>query len=318
MEKCIWISWEVHRRNRGISDALSCPLHEITYNKQRFSRYLQSSLKTLRYIRQHKFQYVIAQNPSILLALLTVSLRKWFRYKSIIDSHNSGLFPMEGQSRFLMALSKWLQRNADITVVTNPNLKRVVESNGGKGFVLFDKVPDAPQTKAFRLEGKYNIACISTFNRDEPYQQIIDAAHLIPDDMYIYFTGKYQAKINRGSTPPNVKLLGFVPEDEYWSLLDSADVIIDLTLRDDCLVCGAYEGIAVGKPLILSKTVAIMNYFNRGCVYVDSEKCSIASGILEAFKQIDLLKRDIVRLRDLLKEDWEKRIKLFVETLNTL
>ena len=58
-------------------------------------------------------------------------------------------------------------------------------------------------------------------------------------------------------------------KDEYVSMLYSVDATIDLTNRENCLVCGAYESVAAGKPMILSKTQALMEYFNKGAVYVE-------------------------------------------------
>ena len=132
------------------------------------------------------------------------------------------------------------------------------------------------------LDGRVNAVFICTFGVDEPYLEVIEAARAIPDDIYIYITGKFEGKVEQSTLPCNVKLLGFVPDDEYWLMLASADFIIDLTLRHDCLVCGAYEGVAMEKPLILSDTDALKSYFIQGCIYVKPTAHSIANGILEA------------------------------------
>lgn len=318
MRKGIWISWEIQRRNKGISSALFWPLHEIVSSRNRFFRYLYSSYETLKLLYNKRTPFVVVQNPSIILASLAICLKFLIGYKILVDTHNSGLIPLGGRSIVLMAISKWLQRHADLTIVTNSNLKKIVELNRGRAFVLPDRMPEVPATVAFPLEGKYNIACISTFKEDEPYRQIIDASRLIPPEMFIYFTGQYQGKIDVDLLPLNVKLVGFIPEPKYWSLLNSVDAIIDLTLRDDCLVCGAYEGIAVGKPLILSRTEAIMDYFRAGCIYVDPKPTSIAAGIQTAFDQFERLSKEIVRLKDILAEDWEVRINQLIDTLNSL
>ena len=42
-------------------------------------------------------------------------------------------------------IAQWLQREADITIVTNPELKKQVEGKGGHAVCLPDKLPDAPR-----------------------------------------------------------------------------------------------------------------------------------------------------------------------------
>jgi len=285
--KGIWLTWEIQRRNKGISAALKWPLYEITFSGSRFKRYLYSSLATIRIIKTEKPQVVVAQNPSIVLALLVVLLGWLFKYRTVIDAHNSGICPLEGKSKFLMLVAKWLQCNADLTIVTNDQLRSTVESNGGKAIVMPDMLPEAPPTRANPLSGRFNLAYICTYSKDEPYKEVVKAAANLPKDVHIHITGRYNGKIDENNVPENVKLLGFISDEQYWDLLSSVDVIIDLTLRENCLVCGAYEAVSKGKPLILSDTKALRNYFSKGCVYVQPDSDSIYNGIICALDQKD-------------------------------
>jgi glycosyltransferase involved in cell wall biosynthesis len=307
--KGIWITWEKQRRNLGISSALSWPLCEIIVNKPRLMRYLYSIYLTLKNIQSDKPDVIAVQNPSIVLAMLGVILKYLFKYTLIIDAHNSGILPAEGKSNTLMFISRWLQRNADITIVTNPELQMVVESNGGKAYVLPDSLPDVPSIASLELEGRVNIVFICTYNVDEPYREVIEAARLLPDDVLIYITGKYQGKVEPLLMPKNVKILGYVSEETFWAMLTSADIIMDLTLREGCLVCGAYEGVALLKPLILSDTRVLRSYFNDGCVYVKPDVSSIASGILEAIDCIDNLHFGISKLKGEIEVEWKAKIR---------
>ena len=141
---------------------------------------------------------------------------------------------------------------------------------------------------------------------------------LIPEDIMIYVTGKYKGKVDEHVIPDNVKLLGFVPDDRFWALLSSVDFILDLTLREGCLVCGAYEGVALGKPLILSDTKALRAYFSQGCLYVAPSGAAIASGIMNAISQRDALIVDIHALKDTLQKSWSLRLQAFQDTLSSL
>ncbi len=311
MQQGIWITWEKQRRNQGIASELNFALYEIIYKKPRLIRYLMSSIKTIRIIVHKKPSCLVVQNPSLVLAALAVLLRCIFKYRLIVDSHNSGIFPLEARSKILMILSKLIQKRAELTIVTNEKLKTEVMSNGGNPFVLPDKIPDVPSIIS-RLQlsnDNINVACICTFSEDEPYYNIMNAASLVSSDIIIYVTGKYYGKVNIDDIPKNVRLLGFIPEHTYWSLLLASDIIIDLTLRQDCLVCGAYEAIAVEKPLILSNTEVTTFYFNKGCIYVNpNESKSIAYGIDLAIKNYGVLKKDILDLKQQLNRKWNDQI----------
>ena len=311
MNDGIWITWELHRRNRGISQALSWNLCEIRIKKSIFFRFILSIYKTGKIIHSKRPKFVVAQNPSIVLSMITVFLRLFYKYVLIIDAHNSGIYPLEGKSKILMVISKFLQKSADITIVTNDSLKKIVDRNGGKAFVLPDKIPIVPEIEKRNLPGKFKIARISTFHDDEPYKNIIDSGNFISKDIHIYMTGNYKGKVQKNKLPENVKLLGYITEKEYWRLLSAVDGIIDLTRRENCLVCGAYEGLAVGKPLILSNTKTIKSYFSKGCIYVSTNSKDIAKGIMLLSGKKQNLEKEIKVLRKFLIYDWEDRLKLF-------
>ncbi len=316
--KGIWLTWEHQRRNIGISSALNWQLYEIALNKSPLYRYLYSSVRTLLILLREKPEVVIVQNPSIVLAVLASLLKPIMSYKLVMDAHNAGIYPSEGENRWLMILAKWLQKQADLVVVTNEELKKVVEDNGGRGFILPDRLPDAHETKPYVLDGKFRVAFICTYAADEPYDSVFEAARMLPEDIIIYVTGKYQSVVDTTCLPGNVRLLGFVPDDEFWALLNSVDYIMDLTTREGCLVCGAYEGVSLRKPLILSDTKAIREYFYKGTVYVKPNAESIYNGILEAIKKRDELKTEIDDLKETLSQAWNSRIEEFNKILLNL
>lgn len=316
--KGIWITWEIQRRNKGISSALKWPLYEITYSGSRWRRYLYCMVETVQVILKEKPQIIVAQNPSIVLAILIVLLRKVFGFRAVIDAHNSGIYPAEGDSKVMMWVSKWLQRLSDLTVVTNDHLRRVVEANKGRAVVLPDRLPDVPEVRMYPLNGRINLAYICTYSIDEPFMEVFHAARLLPGDVMIYVTGKYHDKIDSSTVPDNVRLLGFIPDNEFWSLLSSVDLIIDLTFRENCLVCGAYEAVALEKPIILSGTKTLRTYFTKGCIYVSPSSDSILNGIQEAIDKRENLYKDILKLKEELKDSWSKKLEDFRQAVKDL
>lgn len=315
--KGIWVTWEFQRRNEGISASIGFPLYQIEVQSSRLLRYLKSAVATFKAIKKERPEIVVSQNPSIFLAIFTVLYSKVGKYYPVIDAHNSGIYPFEGKVKAFNIIAAWLQRKAFLTIVTNLPLKHVVQNNGGRAFVLPDAIPRVPvKLKQLRLNGKYNLVSICTFSDDEPYKEIIAAAQLLPDDVHIYITGRFEGKVNIKDLPRNVHLTGFVPEQEYWDLLYSAHVIMDLTYRENCLVCGAYEGVALEKPLILSNTAVLKEYFSKGCVYSNPEKLDIHTAILESIKNIGQLQEAITELREEISSDWCRKIVCLMEMLN--
>lgn len=304
----IWITWEFQRRNYGISSALGWPLNEFDLKSSRLIRYIKSIGKSVRAVHEYQPDVVAAQNPSIILAITTILICKLSGRKCIIDAHNSGIYPGEGKNALLLSVANWIQRNSDLTIVTNNELKSVVERHGGRAFVLPDRIPEVKNSQKMDLEGRHTIAYICTFSDDEPYLNVIEAAKLLPPDIKIYITGKYGDRLKGKEIPENVVLLGYISNEEYWSLLNSVEIVMDLTLRENCLVCGAYEAIAVSKPLILSNTRALRSFFHRGCIYVDSSFGSIAKGIISAINQIDGLRSEVNEFRSILNKDWENML----------
>jgi hypothetical protein len=317
MKKGIWITWEKQRRNIGISSALGWPLYEIVMDNRRLSRYAKSSIRTLAAIIGERPKFVAAQNPSIVLAFFVILLKRFFGYKVIIDAHYCGIYPLEGCCNLLMALSNWLQKKADLTLVTNEKMAAVVTMNKGNAFVLTDRIPSTPFIKKSRMGREFNIAYICTFAKDEPFDEVISAADKLDRGVFVYVTGKYPDDVASGSLPRNVKLVGYLSDIDYWSLLLSVDAIMDLTLRQDCLVCGAYEGVAVEKPLILSDTAALRAHFDKGCVYVLPSSDSIEAGIQTAIRERDILNSEISVLKKSLIQQWSVQLSGLQKRINS-
>jgi len=308
MSKKIWITWEDQRRNRELCGSFSIKLFEfkeIDKIKNLILKYFMGSLRTFNLLREEKPLIVFGQNPSIVLSLFLIFAKYYFHFRLIIDAHNAGLFPLGGRAKLLNFASRFIQSSADLTIVSNEILKQNVEMNGGRAFVLQDKIPELLPVNLKRLQGKYNILFICTYADDEPYQIVFQAAKRISRDIIIYVTGNFDKKeINPGDVPANVVLTGFLPENDYVAMLKSVDATIDLTNRENCLVCGAYESIAAGKPMILSKTRALMEYFNQGAVYVEHTTESITNGINEVIQRNNELSQKIRNLKKIRISEW--------------
>jgi len=320
IRKRLWITWEDQRRNRELSKALGAKLFEfkdIDLIKNPFRKYLFGIVRTIKVILREKPGVVFGQNPSIVLSFFLICVKRFLGIKVVIDAHNAGIFPAEGKFVVLMTVSRFIQRNADLVIITNKGMKQHVESNGGKAFILQDKIPDIPLAGELReLKGKVNLLFICSYAADEPYQAVIEAAASLPEDIFIYITGNYKKADHLPvDLPANIRLTGFLPTEEFENFLHSVDATIDLTAREDCLVCGAYESVAVGKPMILSDTKALRDYFYVGAVYTLHTVAAIQQAVMELVARREELTTQAKRLKKERIVFWKRQRQLFEQYL---
>lgn len=304
----LWITWEIQRRNRSLSTELSARLVEITSNRHRSIRYLTSIFRTLSNIRQHKPEILFVQNPSIILALTAVIYNKLTKLPVVIDAHNAGVFPSDNDKSLLNRLARFILKNTPLTIVTNNKLAEYVVAVGGRATVLPDPLPEIPDNNARKkLKGRVNALFICTWADDEPYQNVIEAAKLLDEDIYIYITGNAKGKDKFfAPLPENIILTGYLSEADFNAMLYSCDFILDLTTREDCLVCGAYESLAANRPMILSDTTALKKYFKNSAIYTDNTIQSIAEQISFASIQIPQLAAKTVKVKQEIIDNWQQ------------
>ena len=315
MAKRLWITWEYQRRNVSLSEVLNMSLRQFDVLYGGIRRYAVLLFYTLVTFLKERPALVVAQNPSLILALFAVYYGRLVRTPVVVDAHNAGIYPelfirgSERTSYWLKRLSWHLFRKARFTIVTNSGLKEYVESHGGRAVVLPDRVPVLPfKQKPVSLKGRANILCICSYDVDEPYMEVLAAARQISPQICIYLTGRYKGKENLPSiAPPNVIFTGYLPEEDFVDLLRSCDVVLDLTLLEDCLVCGAYEAVAAEKPMILSDSRANRELFNKGVLYVNNTADDIAQKIEMAVAQVECLQKDCMDLRREMDEAWDRR-----------
>jgi glycosyltransferase involved in cell wall biosynthesis len=159
----------------------------------------------------------------------------------------------------------------------------------------------------------WNFVLICSYAKDEPYVEVFKSAEFLPVNFTIFVTGNYKGKVNPKDVPLNVRLTGYLSETEYWALINKCQIVMDLTIKDDCLVCGAYEGIAAGKPLIISDTAASRELFRIGCVYVKSKAESITQGILKAVSEYNNNVIEISKLKIEMEHKWKSYLNVIRE-----
>lgn len=290
--KIIWLTWERQIRNRSMAKHLGVPVFEVLFNHGRFVRYVISIIITLRILCKERPSIVICQNPSIVLTVLLIFLRNIFNYKMVIDAHFGAVDAGNG-SKAPQRVLDWCNRTADLIIVTNDHHAHYVRGLGGRVFICPDPLPDLSRYRQTRIDATKNIFLICSFDVDEPYCEILKAFDELANEGFrLSISGKYKSSGIIPDDFPYVKFLGFLPEDEYYQNLFSSQLIIDLTDNDNCLVCGAYEALSAGKPLVLSKKKALMNYFTGGTVFTENKAEGIAEAVRQAYAGKEKLAED--------------------------
>ena len=303
--RLIWITWETQRRNRSLSNALDAKLFEITSNSSRPLRYIKSIKKTRQLIKQENPDVIFAQNPSLILSCYIILWRKLSKVspRIVLDYHNAGVYPTNGKE-----LSQWAAKNADAVLVTNKQLANVIQGWGAKPIIVPDFLPKlhTPTTTQKPSSKDINVLFICSWSEDEPIREVVTATEILAKQhsIAVHITGKPKVKAYLGDTtiPKSVILTGFLPEQDFDNLIHNSDLIIDLTTRDNCMVCGAYEAVAAGVPALLSDNEATRNYFQSGMEFTDNTAGDIAEKIDKMIKNRKQYKDEIEELKNELKK----------------
>ena len=295
----IWIAWENQIRNESLSTRLGADLYVLLTEKTRLARYAICCYRSLRIIWKRRPKVVFAPNPSLVLAYLVLILRSVFRYHLVIDAHYAGVIA-PSRYPFLQRVLDLCNQQADLVIVTNAVHSEHVKSVGGRALICEDPLPDIGRYGRAVSERSKDVFVICSFDVDEPYTNILEAAALLqPDGFVFWVSGNFKKARIKESDWPHVRFTGYVSDAEFYHRLAGAQVVVDLTEQENCLVCGAYEAMMLERPLVTSKTFALQKYFTGGTVFVHHQPQAIAEGIKLAYEKRAELREQI--------KDWKKQ-----------
>tara|TARA_R110001583_G_scaffold58197_4_gene173712 strand:- start:314 stop:1342 length:1029 start_codon:yes stop_codon:yes gene_type:complete len=319
----IWISWERQRRTITLSKEFNAELFIVRNKRSGLFRYPELIVKTVQIIFREKPKYVFAQNPSIILAALICFLKKPCKFTAVIDRHTN--FKLTHRNSYKLkwilfrCLSNYSLANADHTIVTNKYLKLLIRNHSRSSSVLPDKIPNLMPANELDIRSrKFKLTAffICTFADDEPYREVFAAFKDFPE-ICLEVTGNYDDALDQSEIkglPENVKLLGFVSNQNYIDHLFDCDFTVILTSQEFTLNCGAYESLAAKKPMLLSDTKTIRSYFTFGANYTKLDSLeSVRAGIDSIKVELALREREIVEQLPLMEVTWKK---IFAATNN--
>jgi len=307
----IWISWERHRRSRVLADHFRCSFHEIVETGP--LRYLKCLGRTVGLLLRTRPKTLVVQNPSMVLASLAVAWGLVSGTFVVVDRHSTFLLNRKYRiSPWLVifrTLNRFTLRFADITVVTNDFLAELVRRHGGTPYVLPDKLPDLEGCRGDPYEldpGVRNAFLISSFAEDEPIEEVIQGLSLVSDRrVHLYVSGnstRAPARLLDG-LPDNVTLTGYLPDADFFRLLCSVDLVLVLTSADYTMLCGCYEAVSAGQPLVTSDKGVLRDYF-RGAFFVDNSPAAFADVLALPEEEIGACRERMESLRGELQRSW--------------
>lgn len=331
MSKRLWVTWENHRRSKELALEFEANYFPLVHEGGRPVRYVVLTARTVALVLREKPRIVFCQNPSIALTTLLVFLKRFLNYTLIVDRHSNFKFEYEKSSsvkwKFFHFLSRWTVKHADLTIVTNEHLKNVCDEYGGRAVVLQDKIPNfannfkRPPPTFMRKKEKTQVMFVTMFDPDEPIDEIVSASKVL-SGCVCYLTGNYKKYYANAKAEEflgfDVVLAGYISDEDYLALMENVDLVVVLTKKDFILNCGGYEAIAMNKPLILSDTPTLRNYFGSASEYTKCSADEIEASIQNASNNTEAMYNNLVSGKEELQALWVEKFKSVEDTINAI
>lgn len=215
---------------------------------------------------------VVVIAPPVVAPLVVLPLARLLGARVAVDIHSGALLDRRWQ--WSIPLLRILARMADAAVVTLPSLADRLDAPR-RAIVVPDPLPDMPADAGPATPRDVpDVVAICGWGDDEPIAALVDAARSAR--WRLTLTGRPRWTV---AAPENVRIAGFLPDHDYVRLLRDADAIIVLTTREETLLSGAWEAVALAKPLVLSDTDSLRQTFGADVACVDATPQGIRAAI---------------------------------------
>ncbi len=344
-----WLTHEV--RTASYARYLNATLYNIHYLSNRsvyFApfKYIPQCLKTWIVLWKQAPDVVYVMNPPVFAALSVYLFCLVARTPFIMDTHSPSLYgrrwgwtlPLQralakraavnivDQERFADLFAEW---NAKTIVLERPPLdvEKLVShvSTSGSDASFDQDEPPLPKAQSSKRAAEivtdghpFHITVVGQFASDEPVDVVVAAAHHLPNVTFSILGDKVHAprQLLR-SAPSNVIFEGYLSGSDYWDHLASVDAVMTLTTFKYSLLGGAQEGMAMGKPLILSKQPVLVDYFSKGTIFVEHNVESMVDGIKRAQKEQKMLAKEVKLLALDKRKQWETSFASLTKLIGT-
>jgi glycosyltransferase involved in cell wall biosynthesis len=81
------------------------------------------------------------------------------------------------------------------------------------------------------------------------------------------------------------------------------------------MLSGAFEALAVGKPLITSNWNCLMQYYSKGAICIDNSTAQIKEAIQTVKRKKEQLEKEIIQLKHERVKEWDERFYHLKESI---
>jgi glycosyltransferase involved in cell wall biosynthesis len=302
MNRVSFITWYPScRRSDTLASALggtSHLIHYLSFKRPLYApfKYVLQSFFTWRHLLRDKPHVVLVASPPVFAAVAVWIYCRLSGSSYIIDAH-TGVFD-DSRWTWALPLSRFLSRGATTTIVTNSHLQKLVQKWGAHSIIIGDVPVSFGRASQVDLGPGPHVTVVNTFSQDEPLDEILEAAKDLPHVRFHVTGSVQQSRSNYKQAPsPNVNFTGWVSDEDYAKLLKSSDVIMCLTTHDYTMQRGAYEAMALEKPLITSDWGLLRETFHDGTIHVKNSPEAIAQAVIRALDEQESMEAGMKRLR---------------------
>lgn len=290
-------------------------------------RYILQSVDTYKRLKGIKPKAVFVQNPPIFAVAVVWFYCIFNNAKFVIDTHTAGF--LDRKWIFFHCLHRFFAKRAAFNTVHNYKNLEIIKGWGienGRVLQFYNPkreeilLPETvlPENLLQTLEesaAKPKIFMVNRFANDDAWQEVVNAAKLMPEAM-VFITGN-DKKISQEiikTFPSNVALTGYLPHAQFIKLMDGCDVVLALTKRKDTVLWSVREIMALQKPFVTTDSDVIRHYYGSVGIFTNHETADLKSKIEQALNSQNEVKE---KIKSFLEKD-KIRFERDIEFLNSI
>jgi glycosyltransferase involved in cell wall biosynthesis len=316
----VWGFPQGAHRNVFMAQALGMDVEHVYLTRKQgklyaLFKYPVQAIKTLIVLARRRPRVVFVQNPPIFATLMVYLWGLITGTRYVIDSHTDAL--LSSWWAWSLPVHRFLSRRAITTLVTNEYLRQMVADWGADAFILRDIPTTFPRRQWIQLDNTgFNVVVVSTVSYDEPISEVLEAAGKLPG-VNFHITGDYHTKAQHivQSAPANVRFAGYVPDEEFFGLLEAAQVVMCLTTENHTIQSGALEALWLGRPIITSDWPLLQEYFNRGTLHVTNTADSIQRAVVTMRDHLPAFETGIQALQVERRDEWRQKTDVLIRQI---